>query len=409
MLSKDQRDQFSEILEELGKTLDITEKQYNSAVQSYNAVGSWLSSPDSTLAPYRPEILPQGSFMLGTMIRPICDDDDLDIDLACQLKGKNPNWTQEDLKNKVGDRLKAHGTYEDMIDEEGRRCWTLLYRQDSGNTRERYHMDILPSIVDFGYRMILEKAFSVKEFEDVEQLGIRITDRDDDGYKWDTNHLNWLKSNPFGYGRWFFNRASLDLEKSFSLRESVAPVPKYQNEKLPLQRVVQILKRHRDMMFNGDENKPISILAARAYQKETDILSALMNVVRGMRSQIEERWSSEYVKFIKWVSNPVNDKNENFADRWQQFPEREDSFFNWLDEVEKDVNLIVSKRGDLRLIKESMEKPFGKELIEKSFSAYGANQLKSRNDGLMKMASGSGMLGSTGITVKRHDFHGDES
>lgn len=42
-----------------------------------------------------------------------------------------------------------------------------------------------------------------------------------------------------------------------------------------LQRIVQILKRHRDIMFNGDEDKPISIiittLASRAYRGETNL------------------------------------------------------------------------------------------------------------------------------------------
>ena len=39
------------------------------------------------------------------------------------LNGKNPNWTQEDLKHKVGDQLKSDDTYKKMLDVEGRRCW----------------------------------------------------------------------------------------------------------------------------------------------------------------------------------------------------------------------------------------------------------------------------------------------
>ena len=71
----------------------------------------------------------------------------------------------------------------------------------------------------------------------------------------------------------------------------VGNVPAYKEKKSPLQRVVQILKRHRDLMFNGDESKPISIiittLAARAYNKETDVLDALVNVVNSMERYIE--------------------------------------------------------------------------------------------------------------------------
>ncbi|KAF0200852.1 MAG: hypothetical protein FD170_3133 [Bacteroidetes bacterium] len=407
MLTKEQKQQFSDILEELGKSLDISETQYDAAVRSYEAVGTWLAKDDSTLAPYSPEILPQGSFMLGTMVKPINDKDDLDIDLVCQLKGKNPEWTQEDLKHKVGDRLKDHDTYKKMLDDEGRRCWTLVY-SDAAN----YHLDILPSIVDKGYRMILEKAFSEIELKDIEKLGIRITDNQTDNYEWEKNHLEWLKSNPFGYGRWFFQQATLDFRKAFSLNESIAPVPKYKKEKLPLQRVVQILKRHRDMLFNGHEHKPISIiittLASKAYNKETDIIEALINVVNEMENYIEERWSDDHGKVIKWISNPVNDE-ENFADKWQEYPQRERNFFHWLSEAKKDLNNIIGQSGKgLQFINESMVKPFGKDAVTKAFSNYGENLRKQREGGSLNIAAKTGMIGTAGTTVKNHNFYGKE-
>jgi trans-aconitate methyltransferase len=46
MLTNDQKQQFSDILEELGKTLDISETQYEAAVKSYEAVGTWLAKED---------------------------------------------------------------------------------------------------------------------------------------------------------------------------------------------------------------------------------------------------------------------------------------------------------------------------------------------------------------------------
>ncbi|MCX7648981.1 MAG: nucleotidyltransferase [Flavobacteriales bacterium] len=407
MLTKEQKLQFNEILEEFGKTLDISETQYEAVVKSYEAVGKWLAKEDSTLATYLPEILPQGSFMLGTMVKPINDNDDIDIDLVCLLKGKNPVWTQKDLKHKVGDRLKAHGTYKQMLDEEGRRCWTLVYSEEAN-----YHLDILPCIVDKGYRVILEKAFSDTELKDIEKLSIRITDNQTDNYEWETNHLEWLKSNPFGYGRWFFQQATLDFQKAYSLSESIAPVPKYKKDKLPLQRVVQILKRHRDMLFNGNEHKPISIiittLAAKAYNKETDIIEALINVVNTMENYIEERWSDVHGKWIKWISNPVNDE-ENFADKWQEYPQREKNFYHWLSEVRKDLNNIIGQSGKgLQFIKESLEKPFGKELVNRAFNNYGESLRKKREEGNLSVAAKTGMIGTAGTIIKNHNFYGKE-
>lgn len=397
MLTNEQKTQFNEVLEELGKTLDISETQYNAAVKSYEAVGKWLADERSSLAPYSPEILPQGSFMLGTMIKPVAEDDDLDIDLVCQLKGKNPSWTQKVLKTKVGDQIKSNDTYKNMLDKEGRRCWTLQYRKESENLKERYHMDILPCIVDTGYRQVLEKAFSASELGELKELAIRITDREEDNYPIETDHKNWLKSNPFGYGRWFFDKASISLMKAFSINEAIEPVPTYQKEKLPLQRVVQILKRHRDMMFNGDEHKPISIiittLAARAYQKETNILEALQNVVSRMELFIGEENPHTRQK-MKWISNPVNDE-ENFADKWTETKAKQDSFYKWLDQVKLDIQTTLGK-GSLSLIVESMKKPFGDEVINKAFSSYGDGLLTKRESGNLKMAAVTGTIGSSG-------------
>ena len=404
MLTIAQKDQFSEILEELGNTLDISETQYNTVVKSYEAVGTWLSKEDSSLAPYKPEILPQGSFMLGTMIKPVNEKDDLDVDLVCQLKGKNPDWTQYDLKNKVGDRLKHHDTYKDMLDDEGRRCWTLVYSEGAN-----YHMDVLPSIVSKDYRMILEKAFSATELKDIDNLAIRITCTEESNYETATNPDEWLKSNPFGYGRWFYQQATLDFIKAFSLNESIKPLPTYHKEKLPLQRVVQILKRHRDMLFNGHEHKPISViittLAGKAYNKEKNIIDALLNVIEKMPNLIEERYSVKHNKMIKWISNPVNSE-ENFADRWVAEPKREENFYKWMKQVKIDIENALGKRG-LQFIQESLEKPFGKNEITKAFSNYCENQLKKREGGALKMAAGTGMLGSIGSTVKAHNFHGE--
>jgi hypothetical protein len=412
MLTKEQKEQFSEILEELGNSLDITKTQYDAAVKSYSAVGDWLSKPDSILYPYGPEILPQGSFMLGTMIQPITVEDDLDIDLVCQLDFKEPMWTQKILKHKTGDQLKSNNFYNNLLQfPDGRRCWTLKYRESSINTKERYHMDILPCVVGSGYKSTLnEVLLKYNDISDVERLAIRITDRERTNYDSERNEQLWLKSNPFGYAKWFYFKANVQTLRTVMLSEAVQKVPKFQKEKLPLQRVVQILKRHRDMMWkdrDDKDDKPISIiittLAGQSYNKETNVIEALVNVVSKMRNFISDTnphngWN-EY-----WVMNPVNNQ-ENFADKWKTYPERKENFYDWLDAIEKDVNNITQQKG-IQLISESMKRPFGSELITKTFSNYAANQLKKRESGELKMASQTGLIGSSGTTVKRHDFHG---
>lgn len=411
MLTKEQKQQFSDILEELGKTLDISETQFNAAVQSYNAVAKQLSKEGSILEQYKPEIRPQGSFLLGTMIKPIHEDDDVDIDLICELNGKNVNWTQKILKDNVGEQLKENELYRNKVTlKNGRRCWTLYYRNTSDDPTQRYHLDVLPSIIDSNYVKMFSESYST--IKNINELAIRITDKERDDYELDKNHLNWLKSNPIGYGKWFFHRAAISSNEIKLLSEAIQQVPKHKKEKLPLQRVVQILKRHRDMLFNGNEHKPISIiittLASKAYNKETDIIEALINVVNDMENHIEERWSDEHGKVIKWISNPVNDE-ENFADKWQEYPQREKNFYHWLNEVKKDLNNILGQSGKgLQFINESMVKPFGKDAVTKAFSNYGENLRKQREGGSLSVAAKTGMIGTAGTAVKNHNFYGKE-
>lgn len=405
MLSQEQKKQFSEILEELGKTLDITKAQHEAAVKSYEFVGNWLSDSNSILAPYKPEILPQGSFMLGTMIQPVNENDELDIDLVCRLEGKKSEWSQYNLKQIVGARIAQNETLKKLqVTPDGKRCWTLQY-EDSA----KFHLDILPAIVSTGYRVLMEKMFSESNTNS-ESLAIRLTDKTEGNYTTETRVESWPKSNPFGYGIWFESRAQLLSRQLKLMSEAVQPVPKFQTEKLPLQRVVQILKRHRDMMFNGDEDKPISIiittLAAKAYNKESDIIEALLNVVNTMSSFIEVKYSLKHERYIKWITNPVNSE-ENFADKWPDFPKKQENFYLWLQQVQSDLVNITKQQG-LYKIQEALSRPFGDNTVVKTFSRYSENARMLRENGGMKMASGTGILGSTGTAVKNHNFYGRE-
>jgi len=407
MLTQEQKTQFNEILEELGNSLDITENQFNAAVESYKAVGNWLCQEDSLLKPYKPEIKPQGSFLFGTIIKPYDENQDLDIDLVCELQGKNDWWTQKDLKKIVGDQLERHKTYESLLDKEGRRCWTLRYRNNS-DRNDKYHMDILPSIIASGYNVLLEKSFSNIELADVDNLAIRITDKEKNNYYTETNPHYWLKANPFGYAKWFINIAALSNVKFFSLNESIQPVPKFQSEKLPLQRVVQILKRHRDMMFKGDIDKPISIiittLAAKSYKKEINIIEALINIINDMENHILE-YNPITGEKMKWVSNPINFE-ENFADKWIEYPNRQTKFYDWLRQLKAYTNTLINLRGPS--IQESLSKSFGEPEVTKAFNNIGSRAKLLAEQGNNRFDVKTGISAGAANIIKPHNFYGSE-
>ncbi len=135
---------------------------------------------------------------------------------------------------------------------------------------------------------------------------------------------------------------------------SIEDVPEW-SVRTPLQRSVQILKRHRDTYFASDSDaKPISIiittLAGHAYRNEEDIFDALDSIVKRMPSFIENR------NGVWWVENPV-DEDENFADKWIEYPERREAFVNWLKKVEQDfmrVSEAASVREGVEILNESI-------------------------------------------------------
>jgi hypothetical protein len=342
------RRELERILSDLVDELDVPPSKYEDAKSHYEAVGNWLNDDGSELSRFRPEIYPQGSFALGTAVRPL-GNEEYDVDSVCLLKLRQVELTQQALKEMVGKRLKAHATYARMLDpkEGGRRCWTLKYADES-----KFHLDILPAIPD-DYGWLVSLGVS----EEYARHSICITDKK----SW-IEKPGWPRSNPQGYVGWFKDRMRVILEEqrrivAMDKRADVQQVPDYE-VRTPLQRLIQLLKRHRDIRYNGDEDKPLSIiittLAAQGYNNEAELIDAISNVVPRMRQSLIKH------NEIWWVPNPVN-PSENFADKWAETPRKAGLFFDWLDAVEHEHGELLTDQG------------FGK--VEKYLSeSYGARE-----------------------------------
>ena len=356
MTEAERRRKLSRILTTLAEELDVPPSKYEDAKERYDAVGNWLNEDDSELAPYNPEIYAHGSFALGTAVRPL-GDDDYDVDAVCLLQLDQGEVNQRRLKDMVGGRLKGHRTYARMLDpkEGGRRCWTLKYADES-----KFHLDILPAIPD-DYDWLIAIGVPPEHA----QHAVCITDKE----TWNTNR-QWPRSNPKGYAEWFKERMRVLFEQrrrilALEKRATVDDIPDYE-VRTPLQRVIQLLKRHRDMRYSGDDDKPISIiittLAARAYNNEDDIAEALLNVVPGMRRAIENRDG------IWWVPNPVNPR-ENFADKWAETPRKRDVFFEWLEAIEQEHDALLTDRGFTK-VGEYLAESYGQRDASEAMTKY---------------------------------------
>ncbi|OHB54692.1 MAG: hypothetical protein A2Y12_19205 [Planctomycetes bacterium GWF2_42_9] len=356
------KSQLGQFLMYLAESLDISDTRYVEAEDRYKAVGQWLGKEGSILAQYNPQIYPQGSFRLGTVIRPFDDREEYDIDLVCELQESKEVITQQQLKKMVGDRLKANGDYDRMLDkEEGRRCWTLNYSNGA-----QFHMDILPAIPeDEGVKQLL---FANGVPPVLAEKAISITDIKSNSYN-SLDH-DWPRSNPKGYADWFHERMKVRFD---SLRKSMAEslraatieaVPEFR-VKTPLQRAIQILKRHRDMMFINDcDDKPVSIiistLAAHAYKNEADIVDCILSLLDEMPLFIESRGG------VSWVPNPVNPM-ENFADKWHEHPQRELKFRKWLRQVADDLRSALQE-GNVGKLQEVFRARFGTRAVNEALA-----------------------------------------
>jgi len=355
-----------DVLEEIAEALDIPPSKFEDAKERYESLGAWLDRDESILSAYRPAISPQGSFLLGTVTRPLTDSEEYDVDLVCLLNGSKMAFTQKSLKEAVGHEIALYVRAYNMAKpaEERRRCWTLHYADGT-----QFHMDTLPALPDAQrYQAMLKRHGYTDLANDLALSGqaIAITDNTLPQYAHMTD--DWPQSNPMGYAAWFRSRMRVQLterKKAFAKRElvtaSVDEIPDYK-VRTPLQQSIQLLKRHRDCTFADDgEHKPISIiittLAAHAYNEEPTISAALHSILTRMDRYIEDRGD------VAWVANPVNPA-ENFADKWAEEPRKRQNFYDWLEQARHDFGLYL-RASRFDAVPVELKESLGTELVDR--------------------------------------------
>lgn len=335
-------------LQLLLEELNIPQSAYERAELRYQDLGEFFSSADARCAVHSPHIYAQGSFRLGTVVRPIGDDEyDLDVGLRLRQGLSKANTTQENLKQLVGRDLANYRTRRGIQEglSEKRRCWRLAYRDDLA-----FHMDVVPSLPEEGARRaVLQERMQTAGVDAalsarVAQHAGAITDNQHAHYQLLSD--DWKVSNSEGYALWFESRlrqAQVLLEKSAAARGTTIDRLPMRAWESPLQTAIRVLKRHRDQMYQRHPDaKPISViittLAAQAYRGEVDLESTLDGVLDRMGSQVRTTRPR--------VPNPVNPE-EDFADKWHEPAyaalRLEDNFHAWLQRARADLhNLRVA-------------------------------------------------------------------
>lgn len=360
--------------------IEISPTEADKAKESYEAVGKFLNN---NIKQYDIRVFPQGSFRLGTVIKPISDKDEYDIDLVATIDNKFTS--AKELKNIVGDVLKASDRYSKKI-KEGKRCWTIEYAESAN-----YHMDILPTMRSNTYSDTKELIMTHKEDENSE--------------------YEFKQTNPEAYYDWFLKRMEEEKKKlteDYAIRNKleIVDVPEYKI-KTTLQIAIEILKRYRDIKFQEmPDIKPISIILTTLMAK---IYTGKENVY-----ELIEKFSKEYPMYLEkdangdiLIKNPVNE-SENFADKWPKYPERKVAFFQFMNELKEDlvVNSILLE-GNMREQADTYKKLFGENMVNRVYeNIANETRIERENSNIYLKENGNITMQKTNVNVRNHNFYG---
>lgn len=323
------------LLAEVAEAIQLSPTRYKAAEQHYVAVGGWLADPKSPFARFQPRIFPQGSMALGTTVSP-WGQVEHDVDLVFEVTG-GP-WTAKTLFDALYERLRDNGNFAPLLAPLERSrpgpCARLEYRGE-------FHLDITPAV-----RGIATTRPWLTEYV---TTGVLVPRPD---------LSDWQPSNPEGFIKWFKSRA-VEVRRDWLVEAKLEPLPAQKDveDKAPLAVAVQLIKRARDVAFNGKNLAPRSIilttLAGKHYVGGESVTDIIQAILLGIRADIRAAGSN-----IISVPNPTNPE-ENFADSMKRDGQDAlDAFAQRLG-----AKLAVSQQPGIGIdrLKDEMEEVFGED------------------------------------------------
>ncbi|MEW8085880.1 MAG: nucleotidyltransferase [Candidatus Thiodiazotropha endolucinida] len=370
------------------RQIELTATQQQQLETAYKSVAEWLADSDHPLL-RNVEIYPQGSVRLRTTVRPL-GKEEFDVDLVCFLPDANQYCHSADfIYQLVGGRLKEHGVYKRMVQAKNR-CWRLVYADGT-----RFHMDITPAMPNLN----------------CDRHGILVPDRDRQQLK---------PSNPIGYANIFDGVSQLVPEfRSLQIARFAEAMAKASIELLPdpmqpkdfLRRIVQIIKRHRDMHFQEHSgHPPISIilttLAMESYAALTkgvfdDPWQFIRAVIGDMPLYVRETESGVE------VPNPSTE-GENFAEKWNQKPQRALDFYRWHKQFVVDIDELMAAQGFDQTATILNERLIGPESTRWQESVIGSVNTARANNSLYRTPGYGGISVVAGTPIQKNTFYGGQ-
>ncbi len=363
----------------LVEELDISPSMYENAEKKYKALADYLGRHTRI----QTTMYPQGSFAFGTVVRPLKDGREAayDLDFICEVDEMRDEISPEGLRKIIKDALTEsilYGGKLEVFDE----CFTIHYAEEGG---AEFSIDIVPAASESDE--IIGKLKNKAERPDLLETSISIPMLEDKKYVWETN-------NPKGFLQWFneINQPYLDssrnefrksLFESTDIYNTVEEIPAGL-ERSAVQRVIQILKRHRDNFYsNFSDIKPISAIinvlvadVAKSMSPDTDVfmlLEYVLDDVMESSKYYDDRLKGEMLlehrivgrKCQGWyIGNPANPE-DNLASAWNENENIPKKFFKWIQAAKEDlIDSMDVEDDEFRAISENA---FGQEAVRKSW------------------------------------------
>lgn len=359
-------------------SLDISPTMYRNAIDKYNAITKFLNDCGIEANMY-----PQGSFAFGTVVRPNAKDPsaNYDLDFICQVCGCRTDYTPSGLRQKIEDALSSSGVYGGKLTVY-KECFTIEYADinDIG-----FSIDIVPAADEDSdnKNRLIGKSLNPELIETAIAIPKHNGER----------NYSWLTNNPKGFRTWFDKKNAPFLavsrvsyrerlfEENRALFSSVEEIP-HELDRSALQRVIQILKYHRDVYYakvkDGDELKPISAIInvvttqiASQHDPNCSVFELLEYVLGELNiyAQQEKLTFKEFEQIYgnrtvfsrsdgKWyIANPANPE-DNLSDKWNQDTRIPTYFFRWVNAVKTDLIESLQQEDEQRF-RAAIENGFG--------------------------------------------------
>lgn len=367
--------------------LDISPTMYKNADDKYHALATFLED-----CGINADIYPHGSFAFGTVVRPCAKDPDAayDLDFICQLQMTRDQISPSALRKKIEDALKNSDRYSGKLTVY-EKCFTIEYSDINGI---KFMIDIVPATDE----SLQHKQELMKKSNSPDLLHTAIAIPKCNGER----NYSWITNNPKGLRQWFdaINKPFLSFNREYrreviyqsnrTIFNSVDDIPTGL-ERSSMQRVIQILKFHRDVYYlnlqrtNNNDLKPISAIinvlvasiskSANPQSSTFELLTYVLDELN-IYAQHQSLGTADFTKQYgsrtiisrsktdrKWIiQNPANPE-DNLADAWNTKPNIPKEFFSWIAVCKKD--LIKSMALPDSQFRSTMDNAFGPTAVQK--------------------------------------------